>query len=191
MAIPNDELLASARTRLRETAGSIATLLAEDLETYPERELQRRFVEAEGADKLSDQQLAALRKSAKELGKSFAEQVGERLTDEAPWLALAQPGAPLPEDRKTLRGVSAVWSVVSAIDAEVEKLAASAGLPADQRAPAGYSPPARFISRLHLPTLVENYFREVMELRKLGDIVAVEDAEGRRRNRAERWGAAE
>ena len=185
------ENLSAARRRLRETADAITNLLAEDLATYPERELQRRFVEAEEtADKLTDLQLAELRKAARELGKTFSTELRGLLAHDQPWQALVQTDLALPEDRKNLRGVIAVWQDVAAIDDQVETLAVTYHLPADQRIPKGYQPPARFIGRAHLPTLVEHYFREIMELRKLTDQVEAQTGDTRRQSRAARWSAA-
>jgi hypothetical protein len=184
------EALSAARRRLRETADSIAKLLAEDLVGYPERELQRRFVESEVGDKLTDVQLADLRKAARELGNRFAEELRGALAHDEPWLALVHADLALPEDKKSLRGVTAVWQDVAAIDEQVDTLAVMYHLPADDRAPQGYAPPARFIGRLHLPTLVEHYFREVVELRKLNEQSAAFTGEQRKSGRAERWASA-
>jgi hypothetical protein len=184
------EALVAARRRLRETADSIIKLLCDDLLTYPDRELQRRFVEAETGDQLTDTQVAELRKTAKELGKSFTEELAGELAHDVPWLALAQGEAALPDDRKNLRSVLAVWRDVAAIDAQVESLAAMFRLPADNRVPTGYVPPARFIGHLHLPTLVEHYFKTIVELRKLTNELASQTGEARKKSRAERWSAA-
>lgn len=190
MANHDAEVLHATRIRLRETATAIAAVVAEDLATYPERELQRRFVESERGDTLTDAQIAELRRGSRDLGQSFASEIKQKLADDAPWHTLLAEDAAVPEDRKSLRGIPAVWAIVSAIDARVEQLAAAMGLQGDHRTPAGYQAPARFISHQHLPTLVEKYFREIGELRKLGDLALVQDAEGRRRSRAERWAGA-
>lgn len=185
------EALSAARRRLRETADAIVKLLAEDLSTYPERELQRRFVESEDlADKLTDLQLAELRKAARGLGVAFAEELGGQLAHDEPWHALVNAELALPEDRKNLRGVAAVWKDVAAIDEQVDTLAVMYHLPADNRVPKGYQPPARFIGRAHLPTLVEHYFREVVELRRLTDQVQAQTGDARRQSRVARWSAA-
>ena len=105
-------------------------------------------------------------------------------------LALAHNGEPMPDGRKNLRDVVSVWQAVSAVDHQVEALAGTFHLGADDRTPPGYQPPARFIGRDHLPTLVEHYFRHIVELRRLGQHAAALTAEGHKQARAARWDAA-
>lgn len=187
MAQQQSEALLAVRARLRETTHAITDLLAEDLSGYPERELQRRFVASETADGLSDAQVTELRQHARDLGKTFAAELRSKLSEPGAWEALANPDVPLPEDRRTLRGVEEVWQQVARIDPQVEALADRFGLPADERTPPGYTPPARFIKHLHLPTLTEKYFKDIVELRRLSDERRLTDTERRKQSRAQRW----
>ncbi len=181
------ETLQAAYRRLRETADSIVRLVSGDLLSYPQRELQRRFVQWEGADAISDLQLAEIQQQAKTLALSFVSQLQEALQHDAPWRALLRSDESLPEERKSLRAIAAVWSEVTAIDGELEALARHVGLPGDDRDPAGYQPPARFVGHQHLPTLCEHYFRHIVELRSL-EARQNQSTEQRHRNqRAERW----
>lgn len=190
MADDTTEALTQSRRKLRETADTIVRLLSEDLASYPERELQRRFVHSDASDRLTDAQLVELRKDAKRTGQAFVGELQLVLAHDEPWLALANSVEPLPEQRKNLREVAAVWQAVSAIDPQIEALAATWHLGADDRTPPGYQPPARFIGRDHLPTLVEHYFRHVVELRRLGQHAAHRTAEAQKQARAARWDAA-
>ncbi len=201
--------LDAAREHLMATAAVIVGLLGEDLTLYPEREIRRRFLDSAAADALTPEDVRSLRARAQALGASFASLVAGELAGTEPWLALtAVPASdyeatlernvasflpaglelPLGEAcRKDLRSVAEVWSRVAAIDREVEALAAAFGLPADSRTPPGYTPPARFISHAHLPTLVERYHRDVAEYVRTASATRVTDAEAIRRTRASRW----
>ncbi|MFZ4577573.1 MAG: hypothetical protein ACOYOB_04170 [Myxococcota bacterium] len=187
---PDSEILQPIRRRLAETTANMTRALVEDLASYPERELQRRFVDAEAADELTDAQVTQLRKQARELGQRFSSGVQIALSRPEPWEALLGQDAEI-EDIKSLRAVPAVWMIVSAIDGEVETLAKSVGLPPDLRTPPGYAQPMRFIQRLHLPTLVEHYIRDLREYARLSSELQVQTAEQRRRSRAERWAASQ
>jgi len=191
------------------TAAVIVGLLGEDLASYPEREMRRRFLDSAAADGLSQDQVRSLRARAQALGAAFASLVAGELAATEPWLALtAVPatdyeaalersvasflpaGLELPLGdacRKDLRSVSEVWTRIAAIDREVEALAAAFGLPADSRTPSGYTPPARFISHAHLPTLVERYHRDVTEYSRVANATRIADVDAVRRARANRW----
>lgn len=205
-------VLDAARERLMATAAVIVGVLSEDLTLYPEREIRRRFLDSPAADALTDEQLRSLRARAQALGASFASLVAGELAAFEPWLALSEvapadyeaaleravasflpAGLELPLGeacRKDLRSVPEVWTRVAAIDREVEALAAAFGLPPDSRTPPGYTPPARFISHAHLPTLVERYHRDVAEYVRMASANRVSDAEAIRRTRANRWNDA-
>lgn len=184
------EQLQQAERRLRDTTQAITQLLSADLIGYPERELRRRFVDSEGADQLSDAELQQLRDAARALGKQMAQRVERELAWPGPWtLSVSESAGDPGEARRTLRDLPLVWAAVAAVDAQVEQLAQQYRLPADERQPAGYAPPARFIDRAHLPALTDQLFRHMRELELVRGKVDAEAAEARRRRRAERWAA--
>jgi hypothetical protein len=127
-----------------------------------------------------------LRKEASALGAAVAEGVGERLADSELWHG--GPGG-LPSTRD-LRQVAHIWSALGNIDEQVEELAKGVGLGGDDREPAGYGPPARFIGGQHLPTLVETYMRELGTLHQLDAEAAQAAAVAQERSLTERWARA-
>jgi hypothetical protein len=188
-----------ARQRLQRTIADIVALVAEDVAGYPVSELRRRFVEFPQGDALDDGQLKALRQEARELGRASADEVKARLTPLDLWLKSDDDGKcvghlrslPSEEDCKDLSALRPVWAVVQGIDARLEAIAGKYGLPPDDRVPKGYTPPKRFISGKHLPTLVEHFWRELAEVRRLEAGERATAGEQKRRTRAERWGQAD
>ncbi len=188
--VTTPELLQQAERKLRETVDAIAKLLAEDLANYPERELRRRFVASDAADQLSAAELAQLRQAARELGSSHVVRIEKELAFPGPWmLSVAQlpQGAGESRGKPSLSDLPLVWQVVARVDADVEALSLRFGLPADDRQPAGYQPPARFIGRQHLPTLTEKLVKGLEEVGELQGKLDSEVAEQRRVDRAARW----
>lgn len=187
---PIAERIAMTSQRVLTTGADIASLLTEDLQGYPDRELQRRFLaDPEGAEAISDEALTALRKAARDLGARVSAAITKQLAAPEPWLSLAEGSQDI-ADSKDLRDVPAVWSLVAAFDAEVTGLAATVGLEDDDRQPMGYAPPRRFIGRRYLPSLVESYLRTSRELRELLIVSEEKQVEQRKRSLAERWASA-
>ncbi len=181
------EQRAACIRRLDETVERIRALLAEDLRGYPEREMRRRFTaDPVRAETITDGALAQLRKEATALGGSLVEELGAVLAEDSLWRG---GPADLPGTRD-LRQVSHIWASLAPVDEQVEALAGRCGLGGDDREPAGYAPPARFIGGQHLPTLVETYVRELGTLRRLEEQVAEEVAMEQKRSLNERWARA-
>ncbi len=192
-----DVALADAERRLAEAGAEIAELLAADLQTYPDRELERRFfARPEVAAQLSDAALQQLRTRAKGLGHTLAVGARERLGVAAPWLELCAADG-LPGDCKDLTQLPSVFGLLGTVggsrglvDLAVEGLAEEHGLGGDDRSPAGYQPPKRFIDRKYLPTLVETVVRHVGAVRALRQKQGETAAEQQQRSLAARWGKA-
>ncbi len=189
MSEPNAtaEQRAACIHRMEETVGRIRSLLVEDLRSYPEREMRRRFTaDPVRAETITDGALVELRKAAAALGGTLSSDLEARLADGGLW----QDGpAGLPSTRD-LRQVGHIWAALGEVDEKVEALARGAGLGGDDRDPAGYGPPARFIGGQHLPTLVETYVRELGNLRQLDVEVAEAVAKEQKRSLSERWARA-
>ena len=184
----SSDQLGQAERRLRETAEAITRLVCEDMAQYPERELRRRFVDSDAADQLGEAELAELRQAARQLGKQIAQRLERELAWPGPWtLSVAETAAEAGEARRSLRDLPLVWGPIASVDALLEQIALQYRLGADDRQPAGYSPPARFIGRAHLPALTDQLFKQLREAEHLRGQVAAESAESRRRRRAERW----
>lgn len=183
--------LHGSKRRLLEAAEDIRELLAVDVQTYPDRELERRFLsQPEAAAALEDATVGALRKGAKQLGETLTLAVRAALADEDLWLGLTSAEG-LPAESKDLREVGPIWSTVRGIvDGQFEALAQGHGLGEDDREPKGYAPPRRFIDRRYLPALVEAVLREVVALRGLEAEQGAAVDEARKRSLAERWAAA-
>lgn len=182
------EELQQAERRLRDTAQAITQLLIDDLATYPERELRRRFVDSDAADQISDGELQQLRQAAQQLGKQLGQRVERELAWPGPWtLSVSESAGDPGEARRSLRDLPLIWAPVAAVDAQLEQLAGQFRLPPDDRQPPGYAPPARFIGRAHLPALTDQLFKHMRELEQVRGKVDAESAEQRRRRRAERW----
>lgn len=192
-----DERHADATRRLLHAASEICELIATDIVLYPDRELERRFLDRpEIASKLQDATLQQLRKQARELGASLASQVRERLGQQELWLGLADRDD-IPEDGKDLQLMPPVWSAVASdgdalgpIDAGLEALADAYGLGGDEREPRGYHPPRRFIDRRYLPGLVESALRQVAALRRLRNELHARDVIHNQQTLSARWAAA-
>lgn len=184
-----DEQLAGAEHRLREVAEAIVRLLAEHLAGYPEAELQRRFVDSDIADTMSDTDIGELRQGAKQIAKLAVQRVQRELAWPGPWLLSVGPAAEGPEP-PSLKQFPLIWGPVSAIDAELETLATRHGLPADNRQQPGYQPPRLFVGRAHLGQLTDHLIKigaEISVLRAQLDTQRVAD---RKRQRLARWNAA-
>ena len=184
----SDERLGQADRRLRETAQAITKLICEDMAHYPERELRRRFVDCDAADLLSEAELAELRRLAEQLGKQMAEKIDAAFAWPGPWPLCVAPAATGPADaRPSLRDLPLIWAPIASVDALVEQVATQFRLPADDRQPGGYSPPARFIGRAHLPALTDQLVKHLREATALRGQATAEAVELRRRLRADRW----
>ncbi len=182
--------LTAAEHRLRETVDAIVRLLAEHLAAYVEGELRRRFVGAEAADHLGDDELRQLRASAAQVGKAAAARVERELAWPGPWLLSVAQMPQTKDSKPTLRDFPLVWSVIAAVDAEVEALASRQHLPADDRQPPGYQPPRLFVSGAYLPQLTERLVASFHEIAMLRDKLDTAHAADRRAERERRWQAA-
>lgn len=194
MATIAPETLTAAEHRLRETTDSMVRLLMEHTLTYPESELRRRFVGSEGAGHIGDDELRQLRQSAAVLGKATSTRLERELAWPGPWLLSVAQMPPAPdsaavdaEQKTTLRDFPLIWSVVAAIDADVEALATRYKLPADDRTPVGYQPPKIFVSGAYLPQLTERLVKLFHEIADLRDQLEAANAQERRTNRERRW----
>lgn len=190
MSDPNllAEQIEACKRRLQDTVARMRGLLVEDIKGYPERELRRRFLlDAVRAESISDGELAALRREAGDLGASLAAEVAQALAPEARWL---DDPVDLPRTTRDLRAVPAIWKLLDPVDDQLEAFAARYGLGGDDRDPAGYRPPARFIAGQHLPTLVETWARELETLRELQGSLQTQVAEKKQQSLSERWARA-
>ncbi|HAN31899.1 MAG TPA: hypothetical protein DCQ06_09910 [Myxococcales bacterium] len=191
MAEMFDEQMKAVRHRIEETAAEIRELLVDDLRTYPDRELKRRFLaQPERAEGITDKELQQLRSSAAALGDRLAAQVQAALADEKVWFELAGDDAEEVAEGKDLRQIGPVWARLAVVDAELTELASRVDLGQDDRKPSGYAPPRRFIGRRYLPTLVEAYTRAASELQMLLQSSAQERAAEIKRSLSARWSAA-
>ncbi len=197
MTHAQDAALSAAERRLAEAGAEIADLLAADLLTYPDRELERRFLaRPEAAAHISDLALQQLRARSKALGHTLAVAASERLGVAEPWLALCDSDA-LPIDCKDLTQLPSVFGLLGTVsgsrglcDLAVEGLAEEHGLGGDDRTPPGYQPPKRFIDRKYLPTLVEAVVRHVATVQALRQKLGETAAQQAQHSLAERWGKA-
>lgn len=185
------EQMQKAEKNLRETAEAIVRLLSEDLAGYPERELRRRFVDSDAADQVSDAELGQLRREARELGAATVARIERELAWPGPWpLTVADlPATSDGKARHTLADLPLIWRSVAEVDGALESLAARYRLRSDDRQPAGYQPPARFIGHQHLPTLTEKLLKGLQEFGDLQGRMDAQHAENVRRQRAARWDA--
>lgn len=182
--------LTSAEHRLRETADAIVRLLAEHLPAYVEGEMRRRFVGAEAADHVGDDELRLLRQGALTVGKTAAARIERELAWPGPWLLSVAQMPQTKDSKPTLREFPLVWSVVAAVDAEVEALASRHHLPADDRQPAGYQPPRLFVNGAYLPQLTERLVASFHEIATLRGKLDTAQAADRKATRERRWQAA-
>ncbi|GEM_PF-3568679 len=181
--------LQACERRIEETSAQIAKVLASDIQGYPDRELQRRFLtHSEVAGSITDAALKKLRTDAGALGADLADRVVDTLADQALWTALLDAGSEVPGG-KEFRSIAPVWAALGFIDADFEELASAAGLH-DDRDPAGYAPPRRFVDRLYLPTLVETMLRELANLANLRVAASAEAEAETRDSLSARWAAA-
>ncbi len=187
---PEHEQIQACEQRIVRTGGDIAELLGLDLSDYPERELQRRFMaDPTGADRIADADLKRLRIEVRELGGELKSAVADALADPRLWLSPADGEDELPHGKDLLE-VTAVRAALGFIDERVEGLARRYRL-ADDRDPAGYAPPRRFVQRKYLPTLVETYLRDLATLRNLREADAAQREAENRKSLSARWAAAE
>lgn len=192
-----DERHADATRRLLHAGSEICELIATDVVLYPDRELERRFLDRpEIASKMQDATIQQLRKRALELGARLSTTMRERLGQQELWLGLADRDD-VPEDGKELQFLPPVWSAVASegdalgpIDAALEALAGEFGLGGDEREPGGYHPPRRFIDRRYLPGLVESALRQVAALRRLRSELHARDVIHSQQTLSARWAAA-
>lgn len=192
-----DERYADATRRLLHAGSEICELIATDVVLYPDRELERRFLDRpEIASRMQDATLLELRLRARALGASLAATMRERLGQQELWLGLADRDD-IPEDGKDLQLMPPIWSAVASdgdalgpIDAAFEALASDYGLGGDEREPPGYHPPRRFIDRRYLPGLVESALRQIAALRRLRHELHARDVIHNQQTLSARWAAA-
>jgi hypothetical protein len=183
--------VSDSRRRLLDAAEEVCALLVRDVRQYPDRELERRFLgRPAAAAQLDEARLNELRRRSTAAGEALAAQLGESLGDPEAWLALAACDG-LPPEGKDLREVTPIWRrIADIVDPAIEALAGAYGLGGDDRDPAGYPPPRRFIDRRYLPALAEAVLREIATLRRLQDDQGAMAAAERTQSLAERWAAA-
>ena len=188
MSQPNEQAQACEQ-RILTVARDITAVIALDVAEYPDRELKRRFMaDPSRAEAITDADLKRLRAEARELGGQLATTIPKLLAPPTPWLALADSDSDVPTG-KDLALIGPVWALLGTIDQGFEKLAGRYYLP-DDRDPAGYVPPRRFVQRLYLPTLVETCLRELGSLRNLRRAAAAEQEAAHKQSLSARWADA-
>ena len=172
------------RDRVRHVASEIRALLGEDLPKFVERQMKRGFVEHPGfASQLSEARLRELKTAVRVEGDAGRDQVLGALEDSTLWFPSHGP-----EGRATIADNPALWTAVSRITDTVNGLRQRFGYPPPSE-PVEYKPPTWFIGRRYLPTLSENYWRLLSELRDLETRAASIERDSSRTELAKRWDA--
>lgn len=206
MSQPNDidasmDTMVERREQLHRdllgTAAKIRACVVKDLRRFIERETRWRWLEhLDFADAMSDEDIRALKQKLDALSDSVGKQIDDNLADDAQWLA--PTAAPPADQMKSIEHNTNVWAILQAVAFELAQILESSGFPADPASEDGdkphspyhlqYRTPVYFLDGIYCPSLIETYWNQLGELRKLGDTIDSTHAAARRKKLEERWG---
>ena len=180
-----DERAETAKTQVAAVIDEMHAVLAEDLPAFPGREGKKRFLDApEAADKLSGDELAALKRDLREVADTVCAEVVSSLQAHEPWLheqaSVEEGGARVLDGSPEVAG--AFHRVARATQAVLERR----GLASAEK-PVRYKTPTWFIEGRYMPGLIEKYWRWLSELQEIEREKARTARETERRSLAERW----
>jgi len=175
------------REKTAEIARDAIAILNVDLPLFVEREIKRAFIaDPDFGEKLSDEQLRALKEEIRQRGKRKAEEITARLQDAELWMA----GNRFLEGAKSLEDHRELWALVDEIAGVTRELLAEHGFPpAAQGADIRYRQPTWFISSRLMTTVAEKYWRKMMEWAEVRRELEELDNQSRREALKPRWDA--
>ncbi|MFO0751136.1 MAG: hypothetical protein U1F43_36510 [Myxococcota bacterium] len=150
------------KVRFQQVIADIRAVLRTDIESFVVREAKRAFLaKPDVAGKMSQEQVAKLKRGSVDLGKSSAARIDKELENVELWMSTGSD----PANTRDLVGAARVWEKVSSVEADLARLLGEFGLGEAQ--PTSYKLPAYFVGGLYMPSLAEHYWRIVQETREL------------------------
>jgi hypothetical protein len=171
------------KQKILDYGARIATLMATDVQAFISGLIRDRFVASpEFADTLTDEVLAGVKVRAVGLAEGETTRLTEALTP-ACWLSAAVAAADAP-----ITAHPQIRAAVQRLQTAADEFLAAEGFPGG--ASVVYRLPARFIDGENLPSLSRNYWKAVVELRRLESAAAGVEASDRADLRRARWDEA-
>ncbi|NUN12287.1 MAG: hypothetical protein HUU55_01480 [Myxococcales bacterium] len=163
----------------------ILAIFREDLPIFIEKEVKKRFLEAaDFSIRLPKQRIIELRARTAAVAMQHVSVVEDALSGLEPWLSAKGVESP----RQSITDNPSVWGPIRAVEDATVALLDEFGFP---KGPDGYGvhyePPARFIGRKFLKTLVEHYWRSLEELEKLQMKAIQQDSARMRAELIRKW----
>lgn len=167
-------------------AREITAAIAEDITTFMNREVRRRFIEAvDFAESVDDTKVREIKDAIQQQSEALGVDLKETLANEALWLIPPPEG----ELGKQLEPNQGVWSALQRLALGAAEFLAAFHFPADndEGFVIAYRPPSYFVAGKYLPGLVEKYWKLLSRRQRLADEVSAIDLEQRRKTLVERW----
>lgn len=172
--------------KLRHDVREMLEVLKVDIPGFFVREAKRRFLGApEFAEKLSEDQVAGLKRRIQESGDLTAADVVRALEDPLVWSW--DPNAPLPESPRSLDPHPRVGAVLSRAGLGLSQALAQLGFPDAESAKDAYKLPSYFVAGRFMKSLVESYWRNLQEQVELTKLIDESTGRERREKLTRKW----
>ena len=171
-----------------ETGAAIVDVVAADLPRFLKRETKKRFLgNVDFGSSMDDDALKALKSALDNLAAEVQGTLRAELTARDVWLT-----DKVGDDRKSLEGNAAVWTIIQKVSHGLSELLAAHGFPADHEADGAqynvvYRTPKYFIEHVYCPGLVEAYWKQVEEVVAIRAISDTLQTSATREVLEERW----
>ena len=181
---------------LRDSIAALAdeaiAVFEADFPQFFAREVRRRFLDApDFARSLDDAKLKALKEAIAARSQAAGAAIVEKLRDRDLWLSGTQVAEPA---GKSFEDNPALWDVVASICEPLGDFLAEQGFPPTAGGEGGggpyglrYREPKRFVSGRYLPSIAEQYWRRIAELREVEGRVRELEREREQAELLARW----
>lgn len=181
---------AQVKAQILESASSITDVVHRDAPRWMEREARKRFLEhVEFASQMSDAQLSEFKQALRASGEAVAQELAQELAQEKIWLT----PAPAPENRKSLEGHPALWSLLQQTACKLSEILSRFEVPRDLGEDGDppyqlvYRTPMYFVDGVYCPSLIETYWSRLDEFEDLEHSVEARQAVTSRQVLEKRW----
>lgn len=180
---------AALEEKLRQDVRAMLDVLNADIPGFFVREAKRRFLATpEFAERLSQEQLARLKREVQSAGELIAGDVVRALTDPKVWAW--DPATPLPENPKGLEPHPRVSEVLSRIGLGLAHVLGQLGFPDAESAKDSYKLPSYFVGGHLMKARVESYWRNLQEHVELSRLIDESQNRDRREKLMRKWDEA-
>jgi len=178
----------SVEQKLEYDVREMVEVLRVDVPKFFEREVKRRFAAWPEAERLTDEAVKKLKQDTASAGEHVAAELATELTPLAAWAW--DPQRPFPEDPKGLEANPRVATVLRSIGDELAALLERHGLPEHETAKDSYKLPSYFVAGRFMKSLVESYWRGLLEYVELSRLIEEVGSRERRERQQARWDGA-